>query len=249
MLHLRIVVPSYQAEHTLDLLDNTPSICNLIGLDRQAKRPQGDAILCDVTGEDASVIIADLRELDIDTEGSIAIEEIDSEISVAATKAEKSARGRALQPVVWEELNPRTSESTELSASFLIFMSLATMIAACGIFLNSPILIVGAMVIGPEFGPLAGLCVATVQRRSESVVAIAAGPRDRLSGRDHGRLPRRLGVQGDGRYPIRLQPHQPQPVGRDLEPRLLLVLRRLLCRHRRHPLADHVRNRASWSAC
>ncbi len=83
MLHLRIVVPSYQSEHALDLLDNTPSVCNLIFLERAAKRPEGDVILCDVAREDASVIIADLRELDIDTEGSIAIEEIDSEISVA----------------------------------------------------------------------------------------------------------------------------------------------------------------------
>ena len=31
--------------------------------------------------------------------------------------------------------------------------------------LDSPILIVGAMVVGPEFGPIAGLCVAVVQRR------------------------------------------------------------------------------------
>lgn len=167
MLHLRIVVPSYQSEHALDLLDNTPSVCNLVYLERAARRPEGDVILCDVTREDASVVIADLRELDIDIEGSIAIEEIDSEISVAATKAEQSARGRALQPVVWEELNSRTSESTELTASFLIFMCLAMLIAAVGIYFNQPILIVGAMVVGPEFGPISGACVALVNREPE----------------------------------------------------------------------------------
>ena len=41
-------------------------------------------ILCDVAREDASVIISDLRELDIDREGSIAMEMIDSQISDAA---------------------------------------------------------------------------------------------------------------------------------------------------------------------
>src|SRR5688572_3150873 len=33
-----------------------------------------------------------------------------------------------------------------------------------GILTDSLILIIGAMVVGPEFGPLAGLCVAVVQR-------------------------------------------------------------------------------------
>ncbi len=45
--------------------------------------------------------------------------------------------------------------------------------------LGQPILIVGAMVVGPEFGPLAGLCVAIVQRRREvalrSLTALAVG--------------------------------------------------------------------------
>jgi uncharacterized hydrophobic protein (TIGR00271 family) len=40
-------------------------------------------------------------------------------------------------------------------------------IAAVGIVLDQPILIVGAMVVGPEFGPLAGVSVALVQRRGD----------------------------------------------------------------------------------
>ena len=58
-------------------------------------------------------------------------------------------------------------------------MALACMIASVGIFLDSPILIVGAMIVGPEFGPIAGLCVAIVQRRREvarrSLRALAVG--------------------------------------------------------------------------
>ena len=44
-------------------------------------------------------------------------------------------------------------------------MVLSMLIAAVGILLDQPILIVGAMVVGPEFGPLAGLCVALVEKR------------------------------------------------------------------------------------
>ena len=65
MVHLRIVVPSYQSEHVLDLLANTASACNLIFLERAARKPEGDVILCDVAREDASVIVSDLRELDV----------------------------------------------------------------------------------------------------------------------------------------------------------------------------------------
>src|SRR5918996_1303307 len=165
MVHLRIVVPSYQAEHALDLLKHTPSVINLIYLERVAQRPEGDVILCDVAREDASVIVSDLCELDIDRQGSIAMETIDSQVSDAAVAAEKASAGLPSDAVVWEEVEARTSESVELSASFLAFMALASLLAAVGIYEDSPILIVGAMVVGPEFGPLAGFCVALVHKR------------------------------------------------------------------------------------
>ncbi len=179
MVHLRIVVPNYQAEHTLDLLEGIPSVFNLVYLERAARKPEGDVILCDVAREDASVVISDLRELDIDREGSIAIEEIDSQISAAALRAEKAAPGLPSDAVVWEEVESRTSENVELSASFLVFMAVAMMIAAVGIFTDQVVLIIGAMVVGPEFGPIAGLCVAAVHLRVDllkrSLLALAVG--------------------------------------------------------------------------
>ena len=179
MVHLRIVVPSYQSEHVLDLLTHIASVCNLIFLERAARKPEGDVILCDVAREDASVVVSDLRELDVDVEGSIAIEQIDSTISAAADAAGRAAEGSPSDAVVWEEVESRTSESTELSSNYLLFMALACLIASVGILLDSPILIVGAMIVGPEFGPIAGLCVAVVERRREvarrSFAALAIG--------------------------------------------------------------------------
>jgi uncharacterized hydrophobic protein (TIGR00271 family) len=179
MVHLRIVVPSYQADHVIDLLKATPSVCNLIFLAGVAHKPEGDVILCDVAREDASVIISDLKELEIHLEGSIAIEDIDSQISLAAQEAERAAVGSPSDAVVWEEVESRTSENIELSGNFLAFMVLACLIAAVGVILDSPILIIGAMVVGPEFGPIAGLCVAVVQERLDvarrSLAALAIG--------------------------------------------------------------------------
>jgi len=179
MVHLRIVVPSHQSEHALDLLANTPSVCNLIYLERAARRPEGDVILCDVAREEASVIVSDLRELEIDKEGSISMEDIDSQISEVAIRAEKAASGLPTDAVVWEEVEARTSENVELSGSFLAFLVVAALLAAVGILTGELVLIIGAMVVGPEFGPLAGLCVALVHKRRDlakrSLTALLVG--------------------------------------------------------------------------
>ena len=44
---------------------------------------------------------------------------------------------------MWEEVEQRTSENVELSGVFLLFMVLAALIAAVGIYLDTEILIVG----------------------------------------------------------------------------------------------------------
>jgi uncharacterized hydrophobic protein (TIGR00271 family) len=179
MVHLRIVVPADRSAKVLALLEATPSVCNLVFLARAARQPAGDVILCDVAREDASVVIEDLKELEIPRDGSIALEQIDSQLSEAAARAERAAPGAPSDAVVWEEVEARTSESIELSGTFLAFMTLACLIASVGIFTGSPILIVGAMVVGPEFGPLAGFCVAVVERRFgvglRSLTALAVG--------------------------------------------------------------------------
>jgi hypothetical protein len=162
MVHLRIVVPSDRSKKVLDLLDASPSACNLVYLAGAARRPDGDVVLCDIAREDASVIVGDLKELGVARDGSISMEQIDSQLSDAADRAERAAAGFPSDAVVWEEVEARTSETIELGGNFLAFMVLACLIASVGIFLGSPILIVGAMVVGPEIGPQAGLCVAIV---------------------------------------------------------------------------------------
>jgi uncharacterized hydrophobic protein (TIGR00271 family) len=179
MNHLRIIAPSEQAAQALGLLRESTSVLNVVHLRGASVKPPGDVILCDVAREETSIVIRDLRRLGIERAGSIALEEIDLELAAAAEAAEQAAAGSPADAVVWEQVEQRTSESAELSFSFLVFMAVATLIAAVGIMTDSQILIIGAMVVGPEFGPLAGFCVALVQRRLElarrSLVALAVG--------------------------------------------------------------------------
>jgi uncharacterized hydrophobic protein (TIGR00271 family) len=179
VIHLRLVAPPALADAAYGVLREHPSALNLVRLRAAAERPDGDLILCDVAREDASVVVADLRELGLERDGSIVLEPVSSAVSDAARRAERAAVGSPADAVVWESVEFQTSESAALSFSFLAFMAVATMIAALGIIQDSTILIIGAMVVGPEFGPLAGLCVALVQRQRalarRSLAALAVG--------------------------------------------------------------------------
>jgi Domain of unknown function (DUF389) len=100
--------------------------------------------------------------------------------SLRGRRQGRVGRGRvAADAVVWEALTARTSEDASLTGSFLAFLVIAVLIAGTGLALNSAILIVGAMVVGPDFGPIAGFCVAVVQRRApialRSFAALAVG--------------------------------------------------------------------------
>lgn len=179
MLHLRIVAPAEAAAQAVELLQGCRSVFSVVHLEGVARMPEGDLVLADVAREDASVVIADLRALGIEETGSIAVEEVDAQISTGGDRAVVYARGAPSDAVVWEQVQSRTSEATELSGSFLVFMVVASLLAGVGVYLDSAILVVGAMVVGPEFGPLAGLCVAAIGRRRDlalrSFRALAVG--------------------------------------------------------------------------
>jgi uncharacterized hydrophobic protein (TIGR00271 family) len=179
LIHMRLVVPDDVKQPVLDLFCASPAVSSVICLENAGHKPDGHVILADVAREDASVILSDLKELDVHHKGTIALEYVDTALSDAADAAEKAAKGSPADAVVWEQVESRTSEETEFSFSFLAFMIIAMLIAGVGVVTDSPILIIGAMVVGPEFGPLAGFCVAVVQKRRDlarrSIIALAIG--------------------------------------------------------------------------
>jgi uncharacterized hydrophobic protein (TIGR00271 family) len=94
--------------------------------------------------------------------------EAGSHLAGAAIRAEEETPGDPADAVVWEQLEQSAGEETRLSITYLCFMIVATMIAGIGVMLDQPILIVGAMVVGPEFGPLVAFCIGIVTRRRQS---------------------------------------------------------------------------------
>ncbi|WP_030262896.1 DUF389 domain-containing protein [Streptomyces violens] len=179
MLHLRLIVPADRTDEVVALLEKTVGTAHLVVLAGAARSPAGDVITCDVAREAGDGLLRELRERGIDDCGSIAVEHIDLSLSQRAVQAEEDAPGEGADAVLWEQLSDATHEESTLTVTYIAFLTLATMIAACGVVLDNAILIVGAMAVGPEFGPLAGICTAVVQRAPRlawrSLVALVAG--------------------------------------------------------------------------
>lgn len=164
MLHLRVITPATSTEDVTRIATGSPAVTNLVVLSGAARSPRGDLVQFDVAREAANGVLDQLRTLDLAERGSISIEEIDVSISVHAQAAERAAPGYGDDAVVWDELAARTAEDATLSWAFLAFLTLATQLAAIGALLDQPILIVGAMVLGPEFGAVAAVCFGITRR-------------------------------------------------------------------------------------
>ncbi|GAB3959899.1 DUF389 domain-containing protein [Micromonospora vulcania] len=179
MLHLRVIVAVDRSQAVVDLLSADPAVTHVVVLPGAAKVPPGDLVLCDVAREGADGVLLALRELGVDKDGGIAVDGVDATLSAAADRASDAAPGLGTDAVVWDEVARKTGEETRLSATYLLLITLATIIAGIGVLLDQPILIVGAMVVGPEFGPLAALSVALVRWRHpiirRSAMALAVG--------------------------------------------------------------------------
>jgi uncharacterized hydrophobic protein (TIGR00271 family) len=179
MLHLRLITPADHTEKVVRLIGKTVGTTHLCVLPGAARAPSGDVVMCDVAREAGDELLQELRELGLDESGSIAVESIDLSLSSRADQAEDDAPGEAADAVLWEQLQDATHEESTLSVTYVAFITLATMIAACGVVLDNAVLIVGAMAVGPEFGPLAGICTAAVQRAprlaARSLTALLAG--------------------------------------------------------------------------
>jgi uncharacterized hydrophobic protein (TIGR00271 family) len=66
---------------------------------------------------------------------------------------------RPMRPVDWTAIRAEAEDASRISAVYLILMAVATMIAVVGVMLDQPILLIGAMVVGPDFRPLGSLSV------------------------------------------------------------------------------------------
>lgn len=179
MLHVRVIAPADLSDQVVEFLATTAGVAHIVRVTGAAISPAGDVITADVARETANDVLNGLKAVDIDKRGSITAEVLDTVISQTAYEAEDDAEGDPADAVIWDELIGRTREESTLNLTFLAFLCLACLIAAVGVVTDSPVTIVGAMVVGPEFGPLAALAVSIVRRKwslaRRSLLALVVG--------------------------------------------------------------------------
>jgi uncharacterized hydrophobic protein (TIGR00271 family) len=168
VVHLRLIVPSELAPSVVQELTDDPGVAHVVHLPAAASSPPGDLVLCDVPREAANAVIESLQAKGVHRSGAITVEALEAVVSDAAAAAEERAPGHGADAVIWEEIEARARAEELVTATFLTFMAIAAVIAGVGILLDAPILIVGAMVVGPEYGPLSAVCVEAVRRRWRS---------------------------------------------------------------------------------
>ncbi|MGI8697526.1 MAG: DUF389 domain-containing protein, partial [Mycobacteriales bacterium] len=164
MLHLRLLVPAELTGAVAELLEAERGVASVVVAPGVGRGDVDDMVLADVAREAANGVLGRLCDLGVPERGSISVEDVDTVLSRAADRAEHEAPGHGQDAVVWEQVEDATSEESSLSRTYPAFLTTATLIVGVGVLTDQPILVVGAMVVGPEFGPLAGLCVAIVQR-------------------------------------------------------------------------------------
>jgi uncharacterized hydrophobic protein (TIGR00271 family) len=179
VLHLRVIVPGDMRDQVLAVLRREVGVAHILIYPGASLDPAGDEICADIARECANNLIKELKHLDAQHRGAITLTVLDTVLSTRAHEAEDQADGDPADALIWDELIARTREESTLSVTFMTFLTLACLLAAIGAVTDSMITVVGAMVLGPEFGPLAALSVALVTRRADlarrAAIALLAG--------------------------------------------------------------------------
>src|SRR5918994_599358 len=157
MLHIRITSPPEMTADVVEVLSSDPAVSELAVMRGVSVRHAGDLVLADVAREAANDVVDRLRELGLHKHGSVQIQPVRTWMSRRGFEAQELAPGSSADTVVWAEVTQHAYEDSEANWTFMSLISLATLIAGIAIVLDSQILVIGAMVIGPEFGAVAAL--------------------------------------------------------------------------------------------
>jgi uncharacterized hydrophobic protein (TIGR00271 family) len=179
MLHVRVVSPPRATAELIEKLAADPGIRNLILLPGAARHPDGDAVQFDLPDQVANRVLERLRA-QLGGDGSIAIEYVDVSITAAAPTGGRGGRpGLADVPPVWDIVEAKIRADGRYPLSFFALLVIAGLIGAVGILTNSQILIVAAMVVGPEYGAIMAAALGLDKRDRGAVrgglIALAAG--------------------------------------------------------------------------
>jgi uncharacterized hydrophobic protein (TIGR00271 family) len=175
MLHVRVVSAPASTDHLLEILSANPGVRNLVVLRGAARCPDGDAVQFDLHSRFANPVLQELRT-EVQDHGSVVIQNVEAAISGLGDSGDEHF-GEA--PPVWEMVESKIRAGGEYPPSFFGLLIIAGLIGAVGILTNSQILIVAAMVVGPEYGAIMATALGIDKRDGHAIrhglAALTAG--------------------------------------------------------------------------
>jgi uncharacterized hydrophobic protein (TIGR00271 family) len=189
MLHVRVASPAALTPAVVSLVASDPGVINLVVLPGAARDPAGDAIQFDLATAHANPVLRRLRDLQPARPpagaaepghlGPIAVQVIDAEIGAGDLDRPRHGSYHGETEPVWDLVESRIVSGSGYAPSFYLLLVLAGLIGAVGILTNSTILIVGAMVVGPEYSAIIAAALGLERRDRPAVVrgliALGAG--------------------------------------------------------------------------
>lgn len=165
LVHFRLTTPADLSEPVCRLLLGPDWVTNVTRQSGVSLQPVGDLVECDVAREKAGEVLDALRDLGLSARGGIVLTTPTGTPFDEADRLEASAPGHPDDAVIWDSVEAQAETGAVPTVSFMIFLVLAVALASIAVITDSAVLVVGAMVVGPEFGAIAAASVGLVLGR------------------------------------------------------------------------------------
>lgn len=170
LVHVRLNVPTDLGDDVRRLLVEHDHTTNVTVTPGASLKPVGDLVEADVAREAAAHLVDELQALGLDECGGIVLLTPTGTPFKAAIDLEEDAPGHPDDAVIWESVESTAYAGATPTLSYHVFLIIAVALAGVAVVTDSSVLVVGAMVVGPEFSALAALCAGLVLARPTLIV-------------------------------------------------------------------------------
>jgi uncharacterized hydrophobic protein (TIGR00271 family) len=165
VVHFRLTSPPRLTKQVVHLLRDRAWITNVTLQEGVVIEPPGDLVECDVAREKAGELLRDLDRLGLCADGGVVVTTPTGAPFARAKRLEAAAPGHPDDAVIWESVEAQAEAGAVPTVSYHLFLVLAVALAAVAVITDSAVLVVGAMVVGPEYSAVAAVSAGIALRR------------------------------------------------------------------------------------
>lgn len=168
-VHIRVNASSTVAAQIVESWQADARLTNLARYSGASHKPAGDVVEADLPRNAVAEILDQLSALGV-VAGSGVVLTDPLYIGGVATADQKKSEDPE-ETVIWRVQEQAAEESSRVSVTYVFFLLVSVALAAIAVLTDSAVLVVGAMVVGPDFAPIAALCTGLVLGRWRTVLA------------------------------------------------------------------------------